>query len=134
MSSRSRFSAEQLSAITGLSRRTIRYYVDKQLVAKPVGERKAAYYTDRHLADLLWVKEKVAAGYRLAGLRSIRSERGRPQASRGGQEIWTHISISPSIKLLIEPSSARIPARDLRAFIKGVMRVHQQVVLHEKGK
>ena len=133
-----RFSAEQLSAITGLSRRTIRYYVQEELVGRPVGEKNGAYYTDRHLADLLWVKEKAQAGYKLAGIRSILDARRQQQRQEGPprppqvQEVWTHLNISPGIRLLIEPASARIPPQDLREFIKGVISLYQQTILHHQ--
>ena len=136
----SRFSAERLSAITGLTRRTIRYYVQEELIDKPVGEKNGAYYTDRHLADLLWVKEKAEAGYKLAGIRSILEARKRQQQQEEPsrrpdvQEIWTHLNICSGIKLLIEPSSAQIPPQDLRNFIKGVIHLYQKTILHHQEK
>ncbi|MCY4324910.1 MAG: helix-turn-helix domain-containing protein [Betaproteobacteria bacterium] len=130
-----RFSAEELSAITGLARRTIRYYVQEELIEKPIGEKNAAYYTDRHLADLLLVKEKAASGYKLSGIRTILARRRQePQAaaSAPSQQVWAHLDLSADIKLLINPASACVstPPQDLRAFINGVFRLYQETILH----
>ena len=59
------YSAEQLSALSGTPRRTIRYYIQLGLVDRPVGETRAAHYTWQHLGQLLRIRAFVDAGLSL---------------------------------------------------------------------
>ena len=40
-----RHTLDDLSALTELSLRTIRYYIQQGLMDRPIGEKRAAYYT-----------------------------------------------------------------------------------------
>lgn len=51
-----KFSIEDLVRLTGLTRRTIRFYVQKGLLKGPEGEKRGAYYTTEHLEELLRIK------------------------------------------------------------------------------
>ena len=53
MEIKKKFSLEELSELTGISRRTIRFYIQKGLMNGPEGEKRGAYYTTEHLEDLL---------------------------------------------------------------------------------
>jgi len=39
------FSIDELASLSGVSRRTIRYYLELALLDRPIGETRAAYYT-----------------------------------------------------------------------------------------
>jgi len=47
-----KYSIGEISEITGLSRRTIRYYLQRGLVPPPLGAGRGRYYTKSHLARL----------------------------------------------------------------------------------
>ena len=49
-------SLQDISKLTGLPVRTIRYYIQKDLVDKPEGARKTASYSQSHLEQLMTVK------------------------------------------------------------------------------
>ena len=49
------FTLDQLSGLTDLPLRTIRYYIQLGLVERHEGDRKHARYTQRHLDQLLQV-------------------------------------------------------------------------------
>src|SRR5690606_29484448 len=63
-------------------RRTIRYYVQKDLLAPPEGERRWARYTDAHKARLREIVERRAAGESLDDIRMPASS-PRTLPSRG---------------------------------------------------
>lgn len=46
----------QLAELSGVSRRTIRFYVQNGLLQPPLGAGRGHYYTDEHLRDLLRIK------------------------------------------------------------------------------
>ena len=56
------FTLDQLSALTDLSLRTIRYYIQLGLVDRHEGDRKHARYTQRHLDQLLQVRAMADQG------------------------------------------------------------------------
>ena len=57
------YNIETLARLTGLTRRTIRYYVQRELIPKPEGGGRGHYYTDEHLRLIekikIWQKQGV---------------------------------------------------------------------------
>jgi DNA-binding transcriptional MerR regulator len=47
-----KYSIAEISEITGLSRRTIRYYLQRGLIPSPHGAGRGRYYTEDHLARI----------------------------------------------------------------------------------
>ena len=60
-----RYRIKDLSEITEVSRRAIRYYVQRGLLDPPLGAGRGSYYTAEHLKQLLVVKEAQEKGYSL---------------------------------------------------------------------
>ncbi|GAM73646.1 femC protein [Vibrio ishigakensis] len=60
------YSLQQLSELTELPVRTIRFYIQKELVDRPIGERKAAKYSEKHLEQCLKIKKWTDAGLSLS--------------------------------------------------------------------
>ena len=56
------FSMKDLEMRTGMSRRTIRYYVEKGLIDPPRGKGRGAYYTLEHLERLTAIKAMTDRG------------------------------------------------------------------------
>lgn len=50
------YNIDLLSKITGLSKRTIRYYIEMGLLEPPVGACRGSYYTEQHLSRLETIK------------------------------------------------------------------------------
>ncbi|MGZ5471897.1 MAG: MerR family transcriptional regulator [Nitrososphaeraceae archaeon] len=51
-----KYTIEELSNLTGFSRRTIRFYVQKNIIKAPSGRGRGAYYYDSHLSNLLKIR------------------------------------------------------------------------------
>lgn len=63
------YSVDELAAMFGLSRRTIRYYVTQRVLPPPKGGRgPSAYYTDEHVRVLRVVRKDVHDRVTLADL------------------------------------------------------------------
>lgn len=63
-----RYSIGELAELGGVSRRTVRYYVTRELVPPPTGVGRGAYYTDDHLERLVRVRDLQAAGVPLTDI------------------------------------------------------------------
>jgi len=128
-----RHTLEDLARLTEMPVRTIRYYIQEGLVARPFGEKRAAYYTARHLEQILTIRKWQAAGLSLERIRELLSEPEegllpppRPRGP-GTVEVWSHVVIADGLEITLEPARAGLSAAQVRAFARGVMALYGQV-------
>lgn len=69
MKEENRYTIDDLVALTGMSRRTIRFYVERGLLEPPAGRGKGAFYSERHLMRLQEIQRARQEGRSLASLR-----------------------------------------------------------------
>ena len=128
-----RHSLEDLARLTDLSVRTIRYYIQEGLVGRPLGEKRTAYYTARHLEQLLTIRKWQSAGLSLERIRELLSEPEQgilpPPRPRGPGtvEVWSHVVIADGLEITLEPGRAGLSAEQVRAFARGVMGLYGQI-------
>ena len=67
-----RLSIEQLATLTGLTVRTVRYYIQQGLVDRPEGAKRGAFYQQRHVQELLMLRRWSDAGLSLDRIRALR--------------------------------------------------------------
>lgn len=65
------FTLDQLSALTDLPLRTIRYYIQFGLVDRHEGDRKHARYTQKHLDQVLQVRVMADQGMPLERIKQL---------------------------------------------------------------
>ena len=65
------FNLDQLSALTDLPLRTIRYYIQLGLVDRHEGDRKHARYTQKHLDQVLQVRAMADQGMPLERIKQL---------------------------------------------------------------
>ena len=119
-----RYAIGDLADLGGVSRRTVRYYVQEGLLPTPFGVGRGNHYGPGHLAQLLRVKALQEAGRTLdeirctlnghegamvEALRAAPSE-GRPPLAR---EVWRRLTLAPGVELHVAgdvrlPSPARL--------------------------
>jgi len=56
------YGVEELAERAGVTRRTVRYYVQRELLPPPRGLGRGKHYTEAHLATLVRIKELQEAG------------------------------------------------------------------------
>lgn len=137
METENEFSLNELCAMTDLTPRTVRFYIQEGLVSRPIGEKKGAKYTTGHLDQLLSIKKWQAAGLSLERIRELLvkpDEMDVPAKPRwpGMVEVWSHLHITDGVELHIEPSRAGLSPEQLRAFLKQVMESFEEIKKENK--
>ncbi len=125
------FSLDELCALTDLTKRTVRYYVQIGLVNRPEGETRAAKYSPQHLEQLLLVKKWTAAGVSLDRIRDLLQGGSAPVPERGrvpgSIEVCSHLHVAEGVELVIEPTRAGLTPEQLRHFVRAVMSAYEQI-------
>ena len=125
------FSLDELCALTDLTKRTVRYYVQIGLMNRPEGETRAAKYSPQHLEQLLLVKKWTAAGVSLDRIRELLQGGSAPVPERGcvpgSIEVCSHLHVAEGIELVIEPTRAGLTPEQLRHFVRAVMSAYEQI-------
>lgn len=115
-----RYSLDELAALGGVSRRTVRYYIQEALIPPPLGVGRGPHYARAHLDALLQVKSMQEAGQTLDEIRRVRSGRGprTPQAAARlaspappvvPRSLWRRLTLGPGVELHVS-GDARLPS------------------------
>lgn len=118
------FGIDELCTLTGVARRTVRFYTQKGLLDPPEGERRGAYYTRRHLEQLLLIRKWQAAGVSLDRIgRLLRGEEaGLPPAPEPGTiEVWSRVILRPGLEVHLEPGRLGLTPEETRKLIQRFM-------------
>lgn len=136
------FSIDELCALTEMNKRRVRFYIQKGLVDRPEGTGKGAYYTHRHLEQLLAIKKWKHAGLSLERIQDIlSSESGNGESNRpvppprqrkpGSIEVWSHIYIDDGVELHIEPKRSGLTPEQVRAVCRAVAKQYRKIRTEE---
>lgn len=130
-------SLDELSTLANLPRRTVRYYIQRGLVDRPIGETRGAHYTQRHLQQLLQIRKWTEAGLSLEAVRELLdddgTERPLPRPKPGTVTVRSHLAVAPGIELVVEPGEAGLPPEAVRQLFEAVRAVHEQIVAGTDG-
>ena len=112
-----RYGIEELAALGGVTRRTVRYYVQEGLLPAPLGVGRGRHYGEEHLARLQGVKALQEKGLSLEEVRR-ELERGRvrgrasalaaPPEPAVARSLWTRLEIVPGVELHVS-GQRRLP-------------------------
>ncbi len=131
-------SLDQLCILAELPRRTVRYYIQIGLVDRPIGETRAAYYTDTHVQQLLTIKKWTDAGLSLERIRELLEGADpavpppRPRKA-GSVEVMSHLIVTDGVELVIEPGRARLKPEEVRKLFKSVLAAYGDII-KEQGE
>ncbi|UJR85695.1 MerR family transcriptional regulator [Sandaracinus amylolyticus] len=97
------YGIDELADRAGVSRRTVRYYVQRGLLEAPTGVGRGKHYTEAHLARLVRIRELQEQGValadigaRLEGPIARVEERDTPV-----QSTWTRVVLGPDVELMV---------------------------------
>lgn len=119
---------QQLSERAGLPGRTIRFYIQRGLLPGPQGEKRGAYYTEAHLADLLRIRQWQETGLSLDAIDALlqaRQEAPVAPARPGAVEVRSHLIVADGLELVVAPDRARLSQADLRRLFRAVQQSYE---------
>jgi DNA-binding transcriptional MerR regulator len=132
MSDAQTFTLDEIAALAELPRRTVRYYIQSGLIDRPQGIGKGAYYTQRHVEQLLVVRKWQLAGLSLERIGELLTQQAAgplpPTPRRAGTvEVWSHLVVADGVELTLEPSRAGLTPEQVRAFFRAVTQAYAQI-------
>ncbi|MDE0099227.1 MAG: MerR family transcriptional regulator [Truepera sp.] len=121
-----RIAIDELCALVDLPRRTVRYYIQEGLVDRPAGAKRGAYYTKRHVEQLMTIRTWQRAGLSLERIRELLSDEGEsssplpPPRRRRPRDVTlrTHVTLGPGVELVIDPQEAGLSSEAVRAVVR----------------
>jgi len=140
MNNQKTFSLTQLAALVDVPGRTIRFYIQSGLLAKPLGAGRGAHYDSTHVEQLLRIKKYSEAGLSLERIGELLSGEAEtelpPMKGRkpGDIEVWSRIHIGDGLEINLEPSRAGLSPQQIREFSQQVMALYMQITQPEINK
>ena len=132
MKEKDTYTLDEIATLAELPRRTVRYYIQTGLIDRPEGAGKGAWYTARHVEQLLLVRKWQLAGLSLERigelLRQPSSGPVPPTPRRPGTvEVWSHLVVADGIELTVEPGRAGLTPEQVRALFRAVTQAFAQI-------
>jgi len=119
-----RYTLFELEDATGVPARTIRYYIQRELVDRPEGEKRGAYYTATHVEQLLRIRRWSEEGLSLERIARLLSAKDAPPAltpQPGTVSVRTHVHLRPGLELVISPDEIGLDQAELRQLIRSIL-------------
>ena len=141
-----RYAIGHLASLGGVSRRTVRYYVQEDLLPPPLGVGRGNHYGQEHLDQLHRVKALQEAGHTLDEIRRALVE-GAPTAAPSrapkltrsaspdlARSLWRRLSLAPGVELHVEGAARPLTTVALRELAEWCERHLADRVGHAHGK
>jgi DNA-binding transcriptional MerR regulator len=111
-----RYAIGDVATLAGVSRRTVRYYVQEGLIPPPHGVGRGNHYGPEHLEQILRVKALQEAGETLDDIRRTlagRASRSKVPAASDQlfveRSLWRRLTLAPGVELQIA-GNVRLPS------------------------
>jgi len=133
-----KYTLEQLATLVDISPRTVRYYIQQELVNRPLGEKRGAYYEQSHIEQLLEIKKWQNAGLSLDRIKELLVSSDEtlvppPRKKQAGDiSVLSHIFINEGIELHVDPIQAGLTPEQLRALTKTIISAYKDIKKDEK--
>jgi DNA-binding transcriptional MerR regulator len=128
----------ELCSLAGMTKRKVRYYIQKGLVDRPKGTGKGAHYTTTQLDQLLGIRKWKIAGLSLERIQELltgekdvyQSDKPVPPPlpkKQGLVEVWSHMYLDDGIEIHIEPKRAGLSPEKVRALFREVLNLYEKI-------
>jgi DNA-binding transcriptional MerR regulator len=97
-----RYGIDDLADLGGVTRRTVRFYVQEGLLPAPLGVGRGRHYDQAHLDRLLHVKSLQEEGLPLSEIRRRLRRPGpdeAPEAPKVARASWIRLTLLPGVEL-----------------------------------
>ena len=142
MTSEARYAIGDLATLAGVSRRTVRYYVQEGLIPPPHGVGRGNHYGPEHLEQILRVKALQEAGRTLDEIRRVPADRVAGRSSKASQttepvahldrSVWRRLTLAPGVELHIA-GNIRLPSPGRLEELAAWCRLHLWPNADEEG-
>jgi DNA-binding transcriptional MerR regulator len=129
-----KFSLDELCSLVDIPKRTVRFYIQNDLVDRPEGAMRGSYYVRRHLDQLLEIQKWQNAGLSLERIKELlaggEGEGPLPPLHRrkpGDVEVWSHMVIRDGVELNVEPQQADLTPVQIRKLSRGVLKLIREI-------
>ena len=141
MKKESTFNLQEICELSGISRRTVRYYIQIGMIDSPTGVGRGSHYNLTHLDQLLEIRKWQTAGLSLDRIREILCAEDEDHAvpppkprQKGSLDVKSHLFVSDGIELIIDPKRANLQPEDLRKFVDAVMKSYETMINNKRAK
>lgn len=126
------YSIDDLCQLAGVTRRTVRFYVQSGLLDRPHGEKRGAWYDQAHLDRLIAIRKWSAAGLSLEAIVALLDDRKSEMPMLkplrvGTVEVRSHLQVAEGVELVVSPDRARLSPEKLREFLRRVGEVYDDI-------
>jgi DNA-binding transcriptional MerR regulator len=126
-----RLTLDDLASLTGTTARTVRFYIQQALVSRPEGAKRGAFYTRRHVEQLLMIRRWTDAGLSLDRIRELVDgalEDPPPTPARPGTvEVWSRVTLADGLEIHLEPGRAGLSPEQVRALVRAIAGAYHAV-------
>lgn len=129
------YSIQELSELTGYSRRTIRYYIQEGLLHPPSGRGRGGFYYDSHINKLSKIKSLQDKGLKLESIAELLrqpealSAKVKEADTPPSREIWIKHPLADGIEIHIrrdQEEKHRKKIDELIRFAKSTLRTGER--------
>ena len=126
------YSIKEVSVLVNMTTRNIRFYIQQGIIDKPKGLNKGAYYTDKHLQQLLIVKKYKDAGVSLERIAQIIYQKNNSETidfkiPSGSIEVISRIYLHDGVELTINPESSGLVQSDIRELSRIILETIKKI-------
>lgn len=93
-----KYTVYELSEMTGFTIRTIRYYIQEELLAPPAGRGRGGFYFDSHLNQLRLIKSLQEKGMKISSILQY-LKGGEVQETSCSRDVWVKYEIIPGFEI-----------------------------------
>jgi DNA-binding transcriptional MerR regulator len=109
-----RYGIDELASLAGVSRRTVRFYIQESLLPPPLGVGRGRHYDESHLDRLLEVRSLQESGRSLEDIKAGRVPRESARLIAAQREAvrrtaWRRLELAPGVELHLA-SDIKVPA------------------------
>ena len=132
---RKKYTIKELSELTGISRRTIRFYIQEGILEPPAGRGRGGFYFDSHLKKIEEIRRLRFSGMGLESIRRYFAEREKDSEKTGSllelkREVWVEYMVIDGIKICIN----RRYEKDYKKKIIELLKITEQLFNSDFGK
>jgi len=124
------YSIGELADLAGVSRRTVRYYIQRGLLPAPEGAGRGSRYTQRHLDALIEIRRLQESGSPLPEIAARLEGQPWPEPVPlpfpGSLSVWTRIPLADGVELHL--SGRHLDGDTIRALAEAL-----QSILNPQG-